>query len=94
LDALVLTLLAKLLAPHQKALAGASTVVIWLFFAALALAVGAARWLAACIWWARLFDPEPLLFETALTVVVYPLVSSLLTRLATRLPRMDHASGS
>lgn len=93
-NALVLTLAVKLLAPHQKALVGSSPVVIWFFFALVALAVTAARWLVACIWWGRLFDMKPLLFEAALTVVVFPLVSGLLNRVATRLPRISYASGS
>ncbi|HET6469609.1 MAG TPA: rod shape-determining protein MreD [Geminicoccaceae bacterium] len=93
-NALILTLAVGLMAPRQKALVAASPLVIWLCFGLLALVVAVVRWLVASLWWGRLFALEPLLYETGLTVVLYPLASALLTRLQARLPRIGHASGS
>jgi rod shape-determining protein MreD len=93
-NALVLSVAYALLMPRQKAILAASPVVIWLCFALVTPAVAAARWLVACLWWGRVFNPKSLLYEAALTVVLYPLVSALLTRLQTRLRRTGYAPGS
>jgi rod shape-determining protein MreD len=92
LTALVLLLARHVVVQHQRLFHAKSFLVVWFCFALLALAVEALRWLLACLYWVRLFPPEPVLFELALTIVLYPCVSWLLVRLHAVIPRQAHAS--
>ena len=88
---LVLLLVRNLMVTQQRFFLTRPFPVIWACFILLAPAVMAARWLIVCLWWGRVFDLSPVLFELALTLALYPAVSWLLSRVHNHVPRVIYA---
>ena len=65
--------------------------VIWALFALLAPAVELVRWTVGAIVTGAVADPLPLLFQSALTVALYPAVSWFLVRLHVHVLQGGHA---
>lgn len=76
-----------LLGPGQPYLRAQPFAVVWFCFALAAAVVEALRWLLACLWWQHLFDPAPVFDEYLLTLLSWPAVCYLLSRVRSALPR-------
>jgi len=83
----------SLLLPKDLFLATSPFMVVWACFALTTAVALGLRWLIATLWWQHVMPLGPSLFEACLTVLVYPLISSLLARTIPVLPRPRHASG-
>ena len=92
LTSLSLLLVRSLLLTGQRFLLAQPFAVIWACFVLVAVAVAAARWALASLWWARMFAMHPVLVETALTAAVYPLIGLLLAKLHQHLSETSHAA--
>ena len=89
---LILLLVRQVVVVQQRFFVARSFPVIWCCFVLLAPAALALRWALACLWWGRLFAPEPMLLELLLTLALYPLATLLLARVHNRIPRILDAS--
>jgi cell shape-determining protein MreD len=87
----LLTVRRMLLAPQRPALAR-SFVLSWLGFTLTVLAVQLLRWLVMLVLQASLFPLAPAMIEAVVTAALYPVVVVLLTVLAARLEKLDHAT--
>jgi rod shape-determining protein MreD len=94
LTSLSLLIVRSLLLSRQRFLLAQPFVVIWACFVLVVLATGGVRWLLASLWWERLFSPDPVLLEAALTVAIYPAIGWLLARLHQHLSVTPHAARS
>lgn len=92
MTSLVLLLVRHLVVAQQRFFLARSFPVIWSCFVVLAPAVEVTRWLLACIWWGRLFAMQPIVLSLLLTVMLYPVVSLLLSRIHNQIPRLIYAS--
>jgi rod shape-determining protein MreD len=92
LTSLVLLLARHVVVVQQRFFVTRSFPVIWSCFVLLALAALALRWALSCLWWGRLFAPQPLAFELLLTLALYPLATLLLARVHNAIPRTGDAS--
>lgn len=92
LTSLALLLVRHLMVVQQRYFLARSFPVIWCCFVLLAPAVELIRWLLVSLWWGHLFAWRPPLFEMLLTIGLYPLVSWLLGRLHSQIPRVIRAS--
>jgi rod shape-determining protein MreD len=92
LTSLVLLLVRHLVVVQQRFFVTRSFPVIWCGFVLLALAAVALRWALGCLWWGRLFAPQPLIFELLLTLALYPLATLMLARVHNWIPRSVDAS--
>lgn len=92
LTSLVLLLARHLVVVQRRFFVTRSFPVIWCCFVLLALAAVALRWALCCLWWGRLFAPQPLLFELLLTLALYPLATLMLARVHNWIPRSVDAS--
>lgn len=90
LSALALLLTRHAMVRQQRFFFAKSFIVVWFCFALLAPVLGLLRYGVACLWWGNLFAPSPVLFEVALTVVLYPCISWLLVRVHAAIPRLTH----
>lgn len=94
LTSLSLLLVRSLLLTRQRFLLAQPFPVIWACFVLVVLATAGIRWLLASLWWGRLFSPDPVLLEAALTVVAYPAIGWLLARLQPHVSVSPHAARS
>ena len=62
---------------QRRFFANASFFVVWFMFALFALGAQALLWALNAAFRATLIDPEPALFQTAMTVAVFPLLAWL-----------------
>jgi rod shape-determining protein MreD len=92
LTSLVLLLMRHLVVAQQRFFVARSFPVIWCCFVLLAVIALALRWTLSCVWWGRLFAPQPLIFELLLTLALYPMATLLLARVHNWIPRTLHAS--
>ena len=92
LTSFVLLLVRHVMVVQQRFFVTRPFPVIWCCFVLLALAVLALRWAMCCLWWGRLFAPQPLVFELLLTLAFYPLATLLLARVHNWIPRTGDAS--
>ncbi|HEX5079356.1 MAG TPA: rod shape-determining protein MreD [Geminicoccaceae bacterium] len=92
LTSLVLLLVRHVMAAQRRFFVARPFPVIWCCFVLLALAALALRWALCCLWWGRLFAPQPLVFELLLTLAFYPVATLLLARVHNWIPRTGDAS--
>jgi rod shape-determining protein MreD len=92
LTSLALLLVRHVVVVQQRFVVTRSFPVIWCCFLLLALAALALRWAVSCLWWGRLFAPQPIIFELLLTLALYPLAALLLARVHNWIPRTLDAS--
>lgn len=94
LTSLSLLLVRSLLLTRQRFLLAQPFLVIWACFVLVVAATAGLRWLLASLWWERLFSPQPVVLEAALTVAIYPVVGWLLTQLHQHVSVASHAARS
>ena len=87
LTSLVLLLVRAVLDGHRRFFVARSFMVVWSCFLLLAPLAEAARWVVGCLWWGRLFPPQPVLFELGLSLALYPCIGWLLGHVHGRIPR-------
>ena len=92
LTSFVLLLVRHVMVVQQRFFVARPFPVIWCCFVLLALAALALRWALCCLWWGRLFAPQPLVFELLLTLAFYPAATLLLAPVHNWIPRTGDAS--
>lgn len=85
MNALIFVLLRVGTATIADSLAGKPFLVLWLGFSAAGLAAGFLHWLINVIWYFELLDPTPVIFQTLLTITLFPFVGWLLVWLQHKL---------
>jgi rod shape-determining protein MreD len=65
---------------QRRFFVGKSFSVVWLGFAVVASATVALGWVLTCISYGALLAPEPVLFQSLVTIGVFPLLSRVLLR--------------
>ena len=91
LTPLALLVVRSVLLTGQRFLVAQPFPVLWGCFVLVALAVELVRWAVASLYWSHLLAVQPILFQTFLTVALYPVVSAFLSRLHQHLVLGDAA---
>lgn len=94
MTALAFLLTRTILLPKDMFLATRPFMVVWACFALTTAVALGFRWLIASIWWGYAMPLWPSIFEAFLTLLTYPLISTLLATMITTVPKTRHASGS
>ena len=88
LTSLVLLLVRAVMEAHQRFFVSRSFMVVWSCFLLLAPLAEVLRWLVSCLWWGRLFAPQPILFELGFSLALYPCIAWTLGLVHALVPRL------
>ena len=85
LNAIVLVLVRNVAVMQGKVFRGKPFLVLWIGFALIGLVAGMVIWALSVIYHMTIIGPLPIIFQTAMTIAVFPLLAWLFARIQQKL---------